>query len=183
MSQASNVDPPAARTHRSEANQSAPSRLPLIAVAVLAVAAVGLSVWALVRPAPGGRSPDDASASYSDTQRAESKAKICAAFDVVRKGVTLNTNLQVPGGPDDVSGTLAVAANARLSLSNGGLFLMQRLDAATPTDLAEAVRGFANTLMDVGAAATAGAQNTEPEQAARLRDAETMNGTVARLCS
>jgi hypothetical protein len=56
------------------------------------------------------------------------------------------------------------------------------LDPATPTELAEAVRQFANKLMDIGAGAIAGAQNTEPAQAARLRDADAANIKIAEAC-
>jgi hypothetical protein len=36
--------------------------------------------------------------------------------------------------------------------------------------------------MDIGAAAIAGAPNTEPEQAARLRDADAANVKIAQAC-
>jgi hypothetical protein len=36
--------------------------------------------------------------------------------------------------------------------------------------------------MDIGAAATAGQQNSEPEQTARLKDADAANTTVTELC-
>jgi hypothetical protein len=36
--------------------------------------------------------------------------------------------------------------------------------------------------MDIGAAATAGAQNTQPEQAARLKDADAANKAIIELC-
>jgi hypothetical protein len=101
---------------------------------------------------------------------------------VVRKGVSLNTNLQPPGGPEDVTGTLAVAANARVSLYDGGQYLLARLDPATPPELADAVTKFANLLMDIGAAATSGAQNSQPEQAIRLKEADTANGQITELC-
>ena len=149
-------------------------------VALLAVAGIALSVWALLRPASGG---SDATPSYSDGQRAEAKAQICAAFNTVRQGVSRNTNLQVPGGEADVAGTLAVAANARISLYDGGQYLLARLAPATPTELADAVRGFANGLMDIGAAATAGAPNADPDQAKRLTDADAANTTIGQLCA
>ena len=103
-------------------------------------------------------------------------------MDFVRRGVSLNTNLEPPGGPGDVTGSMAVAANARVSLYDGGQYLLANLDPATPVDLADAVRAFANNLMDIGAAATAGAQNSDPDQAARLRDADAANATVTELC-
>ncbi|MGH3674758.1 MAG: hypothetical protein ACRDU5_03285 [Mycobacterium sp.] len=150
-------------------------QLALAAVAAIAVVALGLSVWALLRPS-------NAEGDYNDAQRAEAKEKACAAADVVRRGVAINTNLAPPGGPEDVTGTLAVAANARVSLYDGGRYLLDRLDPATPADLADAVRSFGNNLMDIGAAATAGAQNSEPEQGARLRDADAANAKIRELC-
>jgi hypothetical protein len=96
--------------------------------------------------------------------------------------VSLNTNLQPPGGPEDVTGSLAVAANARISLYSGGEYLLARLDPATSPELADAAKKFGNLLMDIGAAATAGQQNTEPEQTARLKDADAVNATVTGLC-
>jgi hypothetical protein len=167
-------------------SRSTPSRdrsqLALIVVAVIAVAALGLAGWALLRPAPTSSTADGSSTNYTDSQRSDSKAKICAAFGTVRTGVTQNTNLTAPGGPADVTGALAVAANARLSLYDGGQYLLARLDPATAPELAEAVRTFGNGLMDIGAAATAGASNTDPAQADRLRAADAANTTIANLC-
>ena len=152
-------------------------RILTVLALVLAVVAVGLSGWALYRLSQTGTS-----ARYTDAERADAKRQICAAADVVRRGVSLNTNLQPAGGPQDVNGILAVAANARVSLSDGGQYLLARLDPATPPELADAVKKFANGLMDIGAAATAGAQNSQPEQAARLRDADAVNRTIGDLC-
>jgi hypothetical protein len=142
---------------------------------VLAVAALALAGWTWYRS-------EDSKPSYSDTARAEAKAKVCTTMDLVRRGVSLNTNLQPAGGPEDVTGSMAVAANSRVALYDGGQYLLAKIDPAAPADLAEAVRNFANNLMDIGAAATAGAQNTDPDQAARLRDAEAANATVTELC-
>src|SRR5215211_6646863 len=108
---------------------------------LIAVFAVALGGWALFRSIDSGRSEP----SYSDAQRADAKMKICGAMDVVRRGVSLNTNLQPAGGPGDVTGSLAVAANARLALFNGGQYLLARVDPATPPDLSDAVRTFSNT--------------------------------------
>jgi hypothetical protein len=146
---------------------------------VVALAAAALSGWLLIRLAQEG-SPN--SPNYSGARRADAKQKICDAAAVVRKGVSINTNLQPPGGPEDVTGTLAVAANARVSLYDGGQYLLARLDPATPPELADAVTKFANLLMDIGAAATSGAQNSQPEQAIRLKEADAANGQITELC-
>lgn len=148
--------------------------LPVVTL-IVAVAALALAAWAAFRPGPAG--PE-----YTAAQQSDAKAAACAATDVVRKGISLNTNLPVPGGDGDVTGSLAVAANARLSLSEGGQYLASRLDPATPPELAESVRRFANTLMDIGAAAIAGEQNSDPAQAARLKDADATNVKITQAC-
>ena len=149
-------------------------------VGVLAITAIGLAGWALLRPGAG---TDPGPSAYSDSQRADAKAKACAAFDMVRRGVSRNTSLVIPGGEGDVAGTLAVAANARIALYDGGQYLLARLDPATPQELADTATGFANTLMDIGAAATAGSLDSDPDQTARLRSADEANVKLDQLCA
>ncbi len=144
---------------------------PGLALAV-ALLSTGLSAAALVRTL-------DRDPAYSDEQRSTATARVCTAFDTVRAGVATNTNVTAP---DDISGSLAAAANARLALSDGGLYLLARLDPATPADLADAVRTFADALLDIGAAATAGAPNTDPAQAKRLEAAESASAAVSNRC-
>ncbi len=144
---------------------------------ILAIAALGLAAWAAFRPAPA---PAAAVLHGDPASRREDRRM--QASDLVRRGVSLNTNLPVPGGDADVTGSLAVAANARLSLSGGGRYLLDRIDPATPTELAASARQFANTLMDIGAASIAGAQNTDPDQAARLSDADAANVKIVEAC-
>lgn len=164
------------RTHHAASVPRWVAPVAVLAV-VLSLIAVGLSAWAALRPARGA---DEVT--YTSAQQNDAKTAICAAANLVRKGVSLNTNIQIPGGQEDVTGSLAVAANARVSLSDGGQYLIARLEPATPTELATAVKEFANTLMDIGAAATAGSPNTDPDQAARLRTADTQNTAVTDLC-
>jgi hypothetical protein len=144
---------------------------------IVALAALGLAGWAAFRPAPHAAVP-----TYGAQEQADAKAAVCAAMDLVRKGVSLNTNLQSPGGEGDVTGSMAVAANARLSLSDGGQYLITRLPEATPSPLADDIRKFANALTDIGAASIAGSLNTDPEQAARLRDADALNVKIGEAC-
>ena len=140
-----------------------------LAVAVLSL---GVAVFALLR-SPG-------EPQYSDTQRGDAKAAVCAAFQTVRTGVATNTNVEPPTA--DIAGALGVAANARVALFDGGQYLLARLDPATPVELAIEVRKFGNQLMDIGAAATAGVPNTDPVQAGRLEDAEATSSAVSGLC-
>ena len=73
--------------------------------------------------------------------------------------------------------------NARLAAYAGGLYLSDRMNPATPTELANEVRGFASVLTDIGAAATAGAGDSDPDQAARLKDADAANTKIGELCA
>jgi hypothetical protein len=143
------------------------------AVAVLAVIAVATSAWAVLRPASG--------AGYDDAQKADAKAQVCSAFDTVRRGISRNTNLQVPSG--DVAASLGAAANARISLYDGGQYLLARLGPATPTELADTVRGFANSLLDIGSATVAGALDSDPDQATRLAGVNAANAKIGQICA
>lgn len=148
--------------------------LTIISLAV-AVAALAVAAWSLYRS-------DPANADYSAEQTADAKARACAAVDVVRRGVSLNTNLMPAGGAADVTGAQAVAANARVSLNDGGQYLIARLDPATPEALAAKAREFADSLMDIGANATAGVTNEDPAQAQRLKAADDANASLEELC-
>jgi hypothetical protein len=105
----------------SERDGSSLGRILLPITLVIAILAAALSGWLLYRHMQEG--PQNAP-NYTAAQRADAKQKICSTMDLVRKGVSLNTNLQPPGGPEDVTGTLAVAANARVSLFDGGQYLL-----------------------------------------------------------
>ena len=142
---------------------------------VVAVLALALAAFALFRTL-------DDDPAFTDAQRDDARTAICSAFDTVRTGVATNTNIAPPGGSGDISGALAVAANARVALFDGGQYLLARLDPATPTDLASEVRRFANQLMDIGAAATAGIPNSDPVQAGRLQDAEAASTAISGRC-
>ncbi|WP_192860315.1 hypothetical protein [Mycobacterium sp. MS1601] len=120
------------------------------------------------------------SVEYTAEQQSAARDSACAAYTTVRTGVQTNTNLAVAG--DDVGGALAVAANSRVALMSGGQYVLDRVDPATPAELAEPLRRFGNTLLDVGAAATAGALNTDPAQAELLREVDELNGQLTALC-
>jgi hypothetical protein len=139
---------------------------------LIAIVAVGLSVWALT-------SKPTATTSAGTGLSGDPKTRVCAAFGVVSVAVPLQTNNNL--GNDPVA-QAAVAANARLALFGGGQYLLNQLDSATPADLADPVRSFANSLQAIGLNALAGAPNTDPAQAARLTDADTTRKQVADSC-
>jgi hypothetical protein len=171
----------------SETARSSKSSVVSALALILALVAVGLAAWALIKdPKSSEASQSDQSADsasvFSGATTDDPTGAVCETFNIVRTGVQANTNLQAPGGPEDVTGSLAVAANARLSLSEGGQYLLARLHPDTPQDLTDAVRKFANQLMDIGARSIAGIPNSDPDQAARLRDADASNATIIDLC-
>ncbi|MCI4675012.1 hypothetical protein [Candidatus Mycolicibacterium alkanivorans] len=138
---------------------------------MIAVVAVALAIWALT----SASSDSSATANLPG----DPKTRVCTAFNTVAQAVQLNSNLDL--GPDPVA-LEAVAGNARLALVGGGQYLLSRLDAATPPELADPVRSFANDLQDVGIHALAGAVNTEPEQAERMTQADLTRKQITDLC-
>lgn len=144
---------------------------------VVAVAALGVGLWALLSDSEESSEP-----AYTEEQSAEATTKTCEAFESVRRGVSINSNRAAPGGEEDVVGSLAVAANARLSLLGGGQYLLAVLDPATPEELQNQVREFGVTLMDIGAGSTAGVPTTDPAQSERMQRADEMSRSIAEAC-
>jgi hypothetical protein len=159
------------RTAQSTHAQS-PSSPRWIAVAalVIAVIAAGAAGWALLRPAPSSPAPAAAS------QSGDPKANACAAYKTVSSAVSLQSHAD-PG--TELQG---VAANARLAMSGGATYLLAHLNPGTPADLADAIRSFATGLQDISMNALAGVANTDPAQADRLHNAETVNTRIADIC-
>jgi hypothetical protein len=139
------------------------------AALVIAVVAVALAIWALI----------GASSNGSKTLAGDPKTRVCAAFGTVSKAVQLQTHADL--GPDPVAQE-AVAGNARLSLIGGGEYLLNSLDSATPSQLADPVRSFANSLQDIGMHYLAGEGNSDPAQAARLAESESVRKQIVDLC-
>jgi hypothetical protein len=135
---------------------------------LIALIAVALAGWALATAGPG------APASAGD-----SKTSVCNAVETVGKAVQIQTNADL--GPDPVA-QRAVAGNARLAIFGGGDYLLRRLGPNTPKELDDAVRAFADNLQDIGMNALADVPNTDPAQAARLRDGEASRIRIAQLC-
>lgn len=140
-------------------------------IAVAALALVGWTWWqAHTEP------------TYDAADQTIAKEAACAAYTQVRTGVATNTHLESPGGDDDVTGVLAVAANARVALLGGGQYVLTSVQPATPPELAESLRQFGMKLMQFGAAATAGAPDDDPGQQALKRDLDGLNATLDALC-
>lgn len=154
-----------------------PSQWPMFAALILAVIAVGIAGagWFRLAPSPTSASSTPPAPAFSEQQIANAKARACAAFETVHAGAALQTH---PAGGDP----LAATANARLSLVVGNAYLLARLDPATPPLLVTTIRTLADNLLDLAAHALAGEMNDDPDQAARLRDADAANTHVTDLC-
>jgi hypothetical protein len=148
------------------------------AALVIALIAGGLAGWTFYSIKQATKAPVTDS-----TEQASAKTSLCDATVLVRKGISANNTLPIPGGAGDQVGALLKAANARVALVNGAQYLMTKLTPAVPDDLAEAVHKFADTLVEIGAAAATGIANDDPEQANRLHDADTYAAQINDLCS
>jgi len=78
---------------------------------------------------------------------------------------------------------LAAAVHARISLYDGGQYPFARWGRATPTELADSVRDFADSLMGLGSAANAGALDSALEPTARLAGVDAANAKIGQRCA
>jgi hypothetical protein len=176
---------PAGRA-RQERSASSGSVVRWLAAAALVVAlgALGTSLWVLLRPPPTGSSAASATTATtapSPQQIADAKAKVCGAYDTVGAAVTLRINAN-PGPDPAAPQAEVVAANTRLALAVGYSYLVSHLDPATPAPLAAAMRRFAENVHDVAIYALAGVNSDDPAQAGRLQDMVTQNTQILDLC-
>ncbi len=157
-----------------------------VSAMLVAIATLGASAYMWRNPVNSG--PAAAAAPVAETfteeQRAQSQAQVCDAFALVSVGVANSSAMQQPAANQGNFGAaIAVAANARLALLGGGQFLLNRVEPATPDELADAARDFGNTLMDVGAAAIAEVPTNDPAQQQRLKDADVQNTKLDQICN
>ncbi|TQK31214.1 hypothetical protein [Arthrobacter sp. SLBN-53] len=157
-----------------------------VSAMLVAIATLGASAYMWRNPVNSG--PAAAAAPVAETfteeQRAQSQAQVCDAFALVSVGVANSSAMQQPAANQGNFGAaIAVAANARLALLGGGQFLLNRVEPATPDELADAARDFGNTLMDVGAAAIAEIPTNDPAQQQRLKDADEQNTKLDQICN
>jgi hypothetical protein len=143
------------------------------AALALAVVAIAVAAWALLRP------PARATAPATTQQISDAKTRACTAYNTVRTAVSLQTHADPGSDPVAVQ---AIAANARLAMAAGGSYLLAHLDPATPPPLAAAIRNFADDLQGIAMNVLAGVSNDDPAQAARLRDGEAATARLADLC-
>src|ERR1700722_602116 len=155
------------------------SQWPTFLALALALVASGLAIVGWFRPSPPPTAPPSKTPTYTEQQIFDAKARSCAAFDTVLKGVTLQTHGEAS---DDPAMRKAQAVNGQLSLVAGGGYLRDHLDPATPAQLAAEIRKKADVLPALGANALAGAQNADQPQASLLTEAKSSFAQVQELC-
>lgn len=150
----------------------AASRWPSFAALIIATIALAVAIAGWFRP-PASPAPE-ATPTYTDQQIADAKTKACEAFDLVDRGVVLQTS----GGEnlgtnrDDPALIKAQAANARLSLVAGSTYLRAHVSPATPAGLAAQMNNLADVLADLGARYLAGEKDTDPALSKLLGEGE-----------
>jgi hypothetical protein len=149
------------------------SRWGTLTAALIAVVALGVAIWALLRP------PANSVPSPTAQQIAEAKGRACAAYSTVRTAVALQTHAEVSTDPIAAQ---AVAANARLAMAFGSQYLTDDVNPAVPPELADLMRSLATDLQDLTINALAGLPDNDAGQVARLHDVEAKSAKIVELC-
>ena len=156
-----------------------PLRFLAIASLALALLALGVAVGSWFRPLPDNKPSPAPAPSFTDQQVADAKAKVCATYEKVHQAVLVNTGRS--GGSDPIA-LLGVAANARIALYAGGLYLTKALDGqpATPPDLAAAVRQLVDSYQLLAINYLAEAPQSEIDSS--LHAGDQPNATIYGIC-
>jgi hypothetical protein len=153
--------------------------LTFVALAI-AVIATGLAVVGWFRPSPAAPPPSRSTGpTYTEQQISDARSHACTAFELVNKGVALETNGQLSNDP---AMELAQGTNARLTTISSGWYLKARLEPAAPADLTGAIQRLSDVLLDLGAHYLAGAKDDQPSQAALKSEGNAAFDRVRELC-
>lgn len=167
--------------------QPAPARgqsrgLTYVALAI-AVIATGVAIVGWFRPVAPAPQAHSSAPTYSEQQISDAKARACAALDVANKSAALHsgTGPQAQSSSDPTMAE-AQAANSRLSIIAGGLYLRAHLDPATPQPIADAFQNLSKITLDLGEGYLAGARNDDPDQAELIRQGNSAFAHALELC-
>jgi hypothetical protein len=153
-------------------NSSSANWLAPLAV-VISLIAAGLAAWALMK------APAKNDAAVGPLVSGDPKTVVCTAFQKVVTAVSLQTHTDL--GQEPVP-QLAVAGNARLALLGGGQYLLGRIPAGTPPELADAVRGFATNLEQIGMNYLAGVADADQAQVNLQADSQADSSKIVGMC-
>ncbi|WP_313673421.1 hypothetical protein [Mycolicibacterium sp.] len=147
-----------------------------LALSVLAAAAAG---WSLFKPTPVPEAPEAPGTFSANAAAADPKAAACKTVALVAEGVSLQSRIDL--GPEPVA-LETVAANTRLSMVGGSVYLRENTPSNTPAELAEPIGALANQLQEAAQYFFVGQTSSVPEQAERLKAAATTSEKLAGLC-
>lgn len=118
----------------------------LTIVGLLAIAALVVGIIALAQtpasPPAQQAAPISAEHTYSATDQAAAKDRVCTVFTQVADSVRVATS--APDGDEPV----AITANARAAVVGGALAITRSLSDATPKDVADAANALADGYMN-----------------------------------
>lgn len=156
---------------------SRPSRWLAFVSIGIALVSVGIAIGAWFRPLPKNEPP--AAPTYSSQQVADAKAKVCAAYRVVRKALAATGSRD---GGTDPTATLAVATSSRQALAVGSQYLSSKLDEApaTAVDLANAVHKLAGLYREIAINYLAEVDEADIEPLRRAAEQPSLD--IDRLC-
>lgn len=146
---------------------------------LIAVLAAAVAAWALLKPTPTAPAATEEKTSGQVAESADPKGDACKAFYLVSTGVALQTKTDI--GPEPAA-LQAVAANARLAMAGGAIYLRDHLPPNTPADLDATMRNFADQLQTIAQYYLAGQKNDDPDQAARLAAVEKTTQALITAC-
>ncbi len=144
---------------------------------VLSLVAAGAAGWSLFKPAPQAK--DATPAFFSGPTAGNPKDAACKATDLVATGVMRQS--QVNLGPEPAA-LETVAANTRLAMASGAIYLRDTVPVNTPPELAEPITALSKQLQDAAQHFFVGQTSGDPEQSVRLAAAAESTKKIAELC-
>ena len=152
------------------------------AALLVAVVAIVLAIWAVTN-AHSDRSEALTSSASSGSEAiklpGDPKTRVCGAYDTVSNAVNRQFHVNLGNTP---TAKAAASVNVQLALLGGGQYLLNQLDAATPSELADAVRSYADQLQQIGVNGLAGSANGDPAQTERMTKADSAKNQIVEMC-
>lgn len=157
-------------------SRPAPGRWMAPVALLLSVLAAAGAGWALLKPAPAPTPPGLFAGNPTAT---DPKAEACRVAELVAEGVALQSRADL--GPEPVA-LETVAANTRLAMAGGAVYLRENTPSNTPAELAEPISALAGQLQDIAQHFFVGQTSAVPAQADRLKAASETTKKIAENC-